>query len=89
MDPANVAPTRRPRHHRFGGPGPAHKVILAKIHSDPKPEDLAFDTSTQGLKALKAGNGSDGGAQSDDQSRTRPCGQCRCSGNRGGRAGNS
>jgi hypothetical protein len=39
--------------------GLSDDIIIAKIHSATKPEDLAFDTSTQGLKALKAGNVSD------------------------------
>ena len=39
--------------------GLSDDIILAKIHSATKPEDLAFDTSPQGLKALKAGNVSD------------------------------
>jgi hypothetical protein len=34
-------------------------VIITKIHSAFKPEDLAFDTSPEGLKALKAGKVSD------------------------------
>ena len=41
------------------GLGLSDDVIIAKIHSAAKPEDLAFDTSTQGLKALKAGKVSD------------------------------
>lgn len=36
--------------------GLSDDIIIAKIHSATKPEDLAFDTSPQGLKALKAGN---------------------------------
>jgi hypothetical protein len=39
--------------------GLSDEVIMTKIHSAAKPEDLAFDTSTAGLKALKAGNVSD------------------------------
>ena len=39
--------------------GLSDDVIIAKIHSASKPEDLAFDTSTEGLKALKAGKVSD------------------------------
>lgn len=39
--------------------GLSDEVIITKIHSAPKPEDLAFDTSTEGLKALKAGKVSD------------------------------
>jgi hypothetical protein len=39
--------------------GLSDDIIIAKIHSATKPEDLAFDTSTQSLKALKAGNVSD------------------------------
>jgi hypothetical protein len=39
--------------------GLSDDVIMAKIHSAAKPEDLAFDTSTEGLKALKAGKVSD------------------------------
>ena len=39
--------------------GLSDDIIIAKIHSAPKPEDLAFDTSPQALKALKAGNVSD------------------------------
>lgn len=39
--------------------GLSDDVIIAKIRSAPKPEDLAFDTSTEGLKQLKAGNVSD------------------------------
>lgn len=39
--------------------GLSDDIIIAKIHSATKPEDLAFDTSPQGLKALKAGNVSD------------------------------
>jgi len=39
--------------------GLSDDVIITKIHAAAKPEDLAFDTSTQGLKALKAGNVSD------------------------------
>jgi hypothetical protein len=39
--------------------GLSDDVIITKIHSAAKPEDLAFDTSTQGLKALKAGKVSD------------------------------
>jgi len=39
--------------------GLSDDLIITKIHSAAKPEDLAFDTSTQGLKALKAGKVSD------------------------------
>jgi hypothetical protein len=39
--------------------GISDEVIITKIHSASKPEDLAFDTSAAGLKALKAGNVSD------------------------------
>lgn len=39
--------------------GISDDVIIAKIHSASKPEDLAFDTSAEGLKALKAGKVSD------------------------------
>jgi hypothetical protein len=39
--------------------GLSDDVIIAKIHSVSKPEDLAFDTSTAGLKQLKAGKVSD------------------------------
>ena len=39
--------------------GLSDDVIITKIHSAAKPEDLAFDTSTAGLKALKAGKVSD------------------------------
>ena len=39
--------------------GLSDEVIITKIHSAAKPEDLAFDTSTAGLKALKAGKVSD------------------------------
>jgi hypothetical protein len=39
--------------------GLSDDVIIAKIHAAAKPEDLAFDTSTEGLKALKAGKVSD------------------------------
>jgi hypothetical protein len=39
--------------------GLSDDVIIAKIHAATKPEDLAFDTSTEGLKALKAGKVSD------------------------------
>ena len=39
--------------------GLSDDVIIAKIRSAPKPEDLAFDTSTEGLKQLKTGNVSD------------------------------
>jgi hypothetical protein len=39
--------------------GISDEVIISKIHSASKPEDLAFDTSAAGLKALKAGNVSD------------------------------
>ena len=39
--------------------GLSDDIIIAKIHSAAKPEDLAFDTSPQGLKALRAGNVSD------------------------------
>lgn len=39
--------------------GLSDDVIIAKIRSAPRPEDLAFDTSTEGLKQLKAGNVSD------------------------------
>jgi len=39
--------------------GLSDDVIIAKIRSASKPEDLAFDTSTEGLKQLKAGNVSD------------------------------
>ena len=39
--------------------GLSDDIVIAKIHSAAKPEDLAFDTSPQGLKALKAGNVSD------------------------------
>ncbi len=35
--------------------GISDDVIITKIHSAAKPEDLAFDTSAEGLKALKAG----------------------------------
>jgi hypothetical protein len=39
--------------------GLSDDVIITKIHSASKPSDLAFDTSTEGLKALKAGKVSD------------------------------
>jgi hypothetical protein len=39
--------------------GLSDDVIIAKIRSAAKPEDLDFDTSTEGLKQLKAGNVSD------------------------------
>jgi hypothetical protein len=39
--------------------GLSDDVIITKIHSAAKPEDLAFDTSPEGLKALKAGKVSD------------------------------
>jgi hypothetical protein len=39
--------------------GLSDDVIVAKIRSASRPEDLAFDTSTEGLKQLKAGNVSD------------------------------
>jgi len=39
--------------------GLSDEVILTKIHAASKPEDLAFDTSMEGLKALKAGKVSD------------------------------
>lgn len=39
--------------------GLSDDVIITKIRSAAKPEDLAFDTSTEGLKKLKAGNVSD------------------------------
>lgn len=39
--------------------GLSDDVIIAKIHSAAKPEDLAFDTTVEGLKALKAGKVSD------------------------------
>lgn len=39
--------------------GLSDDVIITKIHSAFKPEDLAFDTSPEGLKALKAGKVSD------------------------------
>lgn len=39
--------------------GISDEVIITKIHSAAKPEDLAFDTSAEGLKALKAGKVSD------------------------------
>jgi len=39
--------------------GLSDDIIIAKIHSATKPEDLAFDTSPQGLKALQAGKVSD------------------------------
>jgi hypothetical protein len=39
--------------------GLSDEVIITKIHSAAKPEDLAFDTSTEGLKTLKAGRVSD------------------------------
>jgi hypothetical protein len=39
--------------------GLSDEVIITKIHSAARPEDLAFDTSTAGLKALKAGKVSD------------------------------
>ena len=41
------------------GLGLSDEVIITKIHSASKPEDLAFDTSTEGLKALKAAKVSD------------------------------
>jgi hypothetical protein len=39
--------------------GLSDEVIITKIRSATKPEDLAFDTSTAGLRALKAGRVSD------------------------------
>lgn len=39
--------------------GISDDVIITKIHSASGPSDLAFDTSTEGLKALKAGKVSD------------------------------
>jgi len=39
--------------------GLSDDVIITKIHSAAKPEDLAFDTSTEGLKKLKAAKVSD------------------------------
>ncbi len=39
--------------------GLSDDVIITKIRSASKPDDLAFDTSTAGLKALKAGKVSD------------------------------
>jgi len=39
--------------------GISDDVIITKIHSAAKPEDLAFDTSADGLKALKASKVSD------------------------------
>lgn len=42
------------------GLGLSDDVIITKIHNAPRPEDLAFDTSVEGLKALKAGKVSDG-----------------------------
>src|SRR5215470_6844958 len=39
--------------------GLSEDVIITKIHSAPKPEDLAFDTSTAGLKNLKLAHVSD------------------------------
>jgi len=39
--------------------GLSDEVIITKIHAASKPEDLAFDTSMEGLKALKAGKVSD------------------------------
>ena len=39
--------------------GLSDDVIIAKIHAAARPEDLAFDTSMEGLKALKAGKVSD------------------------------
>jgi hypothetical protein len=39
--------------------GLSDDVIITKIHSASKPDDLAFDTGTAGLKALKAGKVSD------------------------------
>jgi hypothetical protein len=39
--------------------GLSDDVIITKIRSAAKPEDLGFDTSTTGLKALKAGQVSD------------------------------
>jgi hypothetical protein len=39
--------------------GLSDDVIIAKIRSAAKPEDLAFDTSTEGLKQLKAAHVSD------------------------------
>ena len=39
--------------------GISDDVIITKVHSAAKPEDLAFDTSADGLKALKAGKVSD------------------------------
>jgi hypothetical protein len=39
--------------------GLSDDVIITKIHSAARPEDLAFDTSVEGLKELKAGKVSD------------------------------
>lgn len=39
--------------------GLSDDIIITKIHSAARPEDLAFDTSTEGLKKLKAGKVSD------------------------------